>query len=52
MTFDILYIDRHGDKQDFVITADSVKTALAETLNFCEDCRRIIKCTPKLTPEE
>ena len=52
MTYDVLYIDKRGDKQDFVITADSVKAALAETFTFCQDARRIIKCTPKPMSEE
>ena len=45
--YDILYIDKEGDKQDFELTANSTAEAIQNTLYFCPDARRVIKCTPK-----
>jgi len=45
--YDILYVDKEGDKQDFVISADSPAKAIEHTLYFCPDARRVVKCTPK-----
>jgi len=45
--YDVVYIDKIGDKQDFVVTAIDVNTAIANTIELCPDCRRVIRCAPK-----
>ena len=45
--YDVKYIDKKGDQQDFVISADTTAKAIEHTLYFCPDCRRVVKCTPK-----
>ena len=45
--YDVVYIDKEGDKQDFVVTAINTSTAIANTLELCPDCRRVIRCAPK-----
>ena len=45
--YDVLYIDKEGDKQDFVVTASDTNTAIANTLELCPDCRRVVRCYPK-----
>ena len=45
--YDVLYIDKRGDQQDFAVDAESVAKAIENVLYFCPDCRRVVKCTPK-----
>lgn len=45
--YEVTYVDKEGDKQDFVLSADSTAKAIEHTFYFCPDCRRVIKCTPK-----
>jgi len=45
--YDVIYIDKEGDKQDFEILANGAANAVAMTLELCPDCRRVIRCTPK-----
>ena len=45
--YDVVYVDKNGDKQDYVITAKDTATAIDNTLELCPDARRIIRCTPK-----
>ena len=35
--YDVLYIDKEGDKQDFVVTAIDTNTAIANTLELCPE---------------
>ena len=44
--YDVVYLDKIGDKQDFVVTAIDVNTAIANTIERCPDCRRVIRCAP------
>ena len=45
--YNVVYVDKEGDKQDFVVTASDVRTAINNTLELCPDARRIIRCAPK-----
>jgi len=45
--YDILYIDKEGDQQDFVVDASSYKDAINNVFYFCQDARRVVLCTPK-----
>ena len=45
--YDVVYIDKEGDKQDFVVTAININTAISNTIELCPDCRRVIRCSPK-----
>ena len=45
--YDVLYIDKEGDKQDFVITSTDVRTAMNNLFELCPDAKRIISCKPK-----
>ena len=45
--YDVVYIDKEGDNQDFEVTAIDVNTAIANTIELCPDCRRVIRCYPK-----
>ena len=47
ITYDVLYIDKGGDKQDFVIDAESVAKAIEQINYFCPDCRRVVKVVPR-----
>ena len=43
----VLYIDKGGDKQDFIVSSTDVRTAMNNVFELCPDCKRIIKCAPK-----
>ena len=43
----IIYIDKEGDKQDFIVDAFSYKDAINNVFYFCQDARRVVLCTPK-----
>ena len=45
--YDVVYIDKEGDKQDFVVTATDTRVAISNTIELCPDCRRVIRCSPK-----
>ena len=45
--YEVLYIDKRGDKQDFVVTTTDVRKAMNNVFELCPDCKRIIKCAPK-----
>ena len=45
--YEVIYVDKEGDKQDFVVTADSTAKAIEMAIYFCPDCQRVIKCRPK-----
>ena len=45
--YDVTYVDKEGDKQDYVITSSDVRTAMSNLFELCPDARRIIKCIPK-----
>ena len=45
--YDVVYVDKEGDKQEFVVTAPDVRAAINNTLELCPDARRIIRCAPK-----
>ena len=42
--YDVVYIDKEGDKQDFKVTATSLQAAISNTIELCPDCRRVISC--------
>ena len=42
--YDVEYIDKIGDKQDYVVTSTDVRSAIADALHECPDARRIISC--------
>ena len=45
--YEVLYVDKGGDKQDFVVSSTDVRTAMNNVFELCPDCKRIIKCAPK-----
>ena len=45
--YEVLYVDKEGDKQDFVVTATDVRTAMNNLFELCPDAKRIIRCAPK-----
>ncbi len=45
--YEVLYIDKGGDKQDFVVSSTDVRTAMNNVFELCPDCKRIVKCAPK-----
>ena len=45
--YEVLYIDKGGDKQDFVVTSTDVRAAMNNVFELCPDCKRIIRCAPK-----
>ena len=47
ITYDVLYIDKEGDKQDFEITSTDVRTAMNNLFELCPDAKRIISCKPQ-----
>lgn len=44
--FDILYIDKVGDKQEYQLLAVDVRAAIECTHIHCPDVRRIISAKP------
>ena len=46
--YDCVYIDKEGDKQDYVITSTDVRTAMNNLFELCPDAKRIVSCKPKL----
>ena len=45
--YEVLYVDKDGDKQDFTVTSSDVRTAMNNLFELCPDARRIIRCAPK-----
>ena len=45
--YEVLYVDKGGDKQDFLVTSTDVRTAMSNVFELCPDCKRIIRCAPK-----
>ena len=45
--YEVLYIDKGGDKQDFIVSSTDVRTAMNNVFELCPDCKRIVKCAPK-----
>ena len=45
--YEVLYIDKEGDKQDYVITSTDVRTAMNNAFELRTDCKRIVRCAPK-----
>ena len=38
--YEVLYIDKRGDKQDFVVTSTDVRTAMNNVpFELCPDCK-------------
>ena len=47
MIYEVLYMNKQGYKQDFEVDAESIAKAIENTMYFCQDCKRVIRCTPK-----
>jgi len=45
--YEVIYVDDHGDKQDYVVTSIDVRTAMNNLFELCPDAKRIIRCAPK-----
>ena len=45
-TYDIVYIDKTGDKQDYKVTATNVRDSIKIAFEQCPDARRIISSKP------
>ena len=50
--YEVLYIDKEGDKQDYVVSSTDVRTAMNNVFELCPDCKRIIRCAPKAMFED
>jgi len=44
--YDVRYVDKEGDYQDYKITSTDVRTAMNNLFELCPDARRIISCKP------
>lgn len=44
--YELVYLDKNGDKQTTKLTARNVDTAINNALELCPDAARIIRCTP------
>ena len=47
--YDVEYIDKLGDKQEFVVPSVDVRTAMKILFELCPDARRIVSCKPQST---
>ena len=47
ITYDVRYVDKEGDIQDFEVTSTDVRTAMNNVFELCPDCKRIIRCAKK-----
>ena len=47
--YDVEYIDKLGDKQQFVVPSIDVRTAMKILFELCPDARRIVSCKPQST---
>ena len=45
--YEVVYIDSHGDKQDYVVTSTDVRTAMNNVFELEPNCKRILRCAPK-----
>ena len=45
--YQVLYIDKLGDKQDFEVTSTDVRTAMSNFFELCPDAHRIVSCKPQ-----
>ena len=47
--YDVEYIDKAGDKQEFVVPSTDVRTAMKILFQLCPDARRIVSCKPQIS---
>ncbi len=45
--YEVKYVDKEGDFQEYEITSTDTRTAMNNVLELCPDCRRIVRCAPK-----
>ena len=45
--YEIKYIDKEGDYQEYVMTSTDARTAMHNLFELCPDARRITRCYPK-----
>lgn len=45
--YDIKYIDKEGNQQDFVVTSIDARTAMNNLFELCPNAKRIISCKPQ-----
>ena len=45
--YEVLYVDKEGDKQDYVVTSTDVRTAINNAFELRPEIKRILRCTPK-----
>ena len=45
--YEVIYVDKEGDKQDYVVTSTDVRTAMNNTFELVPHCKRIVRCAPK-----
>ena len=45
--YEVLYIDKKGNRQDYTITSTDVRTAINNMFELVPSCKRIISCKPK-----
>lgn len=50
--YEVTYVDKEGDYQDYAITSIDVRTAMSNLFKLCPDARRIISCKPKSMLED
>ena len=42
--YEVIYIDSHGDKQNYLVTSTDVRTAMNNTFELVPQCKRIVRC--------
>ena len=45
--YEVLYIDKKGNRRDYTITSTDVRTAINNMFELVPSCKRIISCKPK-----
>ena len=50
--YKVVYIDSHGDKQDYVVSSTDVRTAMNNVFELQPNCKRILRCAPKAMFED
>ncbi len=45
--YDIVYIDKEGDEQDYRLQSVNARTAMNMLFQVCPDAARIVSCKPQ-----
>ena len=47
INYEVDYIDKRGNKRNFIVTSTDVRTAMNNAFELRTDCKRIVRCAPK-----